>query len=128
MLRDLEAYEAKAALMPSPLKLGDWLSSTFGSEILADRRARERAAAALERGLPVVIEAVASFKDRPVTDLQAPEAPASAPAPAPAPPHVPAAAHAPAPARTTRRLPPVAVVAAIAVVAAAAAAVVLAAR
>jgi serine/threonine-protein kinase len=58
MLRDLEAYAADARLMTSPLQLGDWLEKTFGEEILARRRARERAAAALERGAPVVVQAV----------------------------------------------------------------------
>ena len=70
MLRDLEAYAASAKLMTSPLALGDWLEKTFGEAILARRRARERAVAALERGAPVVVQALAM--------------PASQPAPAPA--------------------------------------------
>jgi serine/threonine-protein kinase len=58
MLRDLEGYAASARLMTSPLQLGDWLERTFGEEILEKRRARERAAAALERGAPVVVQPI----------------------------------------------------------------------
>jgi serine/threonine-protein kinase len=58
MLRELEGYAATARLMTSPLQLGDWLEKTFGEEILARRRARERAAAALERGAPLVVSPI----------------------------------------------------------------------
>ena len=58
MLRDLEGYAVSARLMTSPLQLGDWLERTFGEEIVAKRRARERAAAALEKGAPVVVQAL----------------------------------------------------------------------
>jgi serine/threonine-protein kinase len=58
MLRDLEAYTVKARLMTSPLQLGEWLETTFGAEILDRRRARERAAAALERGAPLVMQPI----------------------------------------------------------------------
>ena len=58
MLRDLEGYAASAKLMTSPLQLGEWLEKTFGEEIVARRRARERAVAALEKGAPVVVEPV----------------------------------------------------------------------
>jgi serine/threonine protein kinase len=58
MQRALEDYAASAGLMPSPPKLGEWLERSFGEDILAQRRARERAAAALERGAAVVLEAV----------------------------------------------------------------------
>jgi serine/threonine protein kinase len=60
MLRDLEGYAASARLMTSPLALGDWLERTFGADILAKRRTRERAAAALEKGAPVVVQAIAA--------------------------------------------------------------------
>ncbi|HEY3819151.1 MAG TPA: serine/threonine-protein kinase [Polyangiaceae bacterium] len=59
MLRDLEGYAASARLMTSPLALGDWLEKTFGADILAKRRTRERAAAALERGAPLFVQAIA---------------------------------------------------------------------
>jgi serine/threonine-protein kinase len=59
MRRDLDGYAASAKLMTSPLALGEWLKKTFGEEILARRRARERATAALEMGAPLVLEAVA---------------------------------------------------------------------
>ncbi|HEY8039869.1 MAG TPA: serine/threonine-protein kinase [Polyangiaceae bacterium] len=74
MLRELEAYAASARLMTSPLQLGDWLEKTFGEEILARRRARERAVAALEKGAPLVVQPI-----QPI-------------APAPAPVHAPTAA------------------------------------
>ena len=60
MQRDLDDYAIGAKLMPSPLQIGDWLAKTFGEEILARRRARERAAAALEQGALVRVEAIAS--------------------------------------------------------------------
>jgi serine/threonine-protein kinase len=63
MQRDLDDYAARARLLPSPLKLGEWLSKTFGEDIVARRRARERAASALEMGAPVVLEAVAPFPE-----------------------------------------------------------------
>jgi serine/threonine protein kinase len=59
MHRDLDDYAARAKLMTSPLKLGDWLTEAFGSDIVAQRRTRERAAAALERGAPLVLQTVA---------------------------------------------------------------------
>jgi len=59
MLRDLEVYAASARLMTSPLQLGDWLEKTLGEDILEKRRARERAAAALEKGAPLVVQAIA---------------------------------------------------------------------
>jgi serine/threonine-protein kinase len=60
MQRDLDDYAARAKLVPSPLKLGEWLSNALGEDIVERRRARERAASALERGAPVVLEAVPS--------------------------------------------------------------------
>jgi eukaryotic-like serine/threonine-protein kinase len=84
MLRDLEGYAAAARLMTSPLQLGDWLERTFGQEIVDKRRSRERAAAALERGAPVVVQAIAASSPAP--------RPAASPALAtPPPPHVGAA-------------------------------------
>jgi serine/threonine protein kinase len=58
MQRDLESYAIAAKLMTSPLELGEWLIKTFGVDIVAQRRARERAAAALEKGPPVVLDPV----------------------------------------------------------------------
>jgi serine/threonine-protein kinase len=98
MLRELEGYAARARLMTSPLQLGDWLEKTFGAEILARRRARERAAAALERGAPAIVQAIAppappsssqAFRidvEPPSTGVLPPSAPSSpglAPLPAP---------------------------------------------
>lgn len=50
MLRDLEAYVARAGLVASPIRLGDWLMEHFGEELIEQRRARERAAKAIEAG------------------------------------------------------------------------------
>jgi serine/threonine protein kinase len=58
MQRDLESYAIRARLMTSPLQLGNWLTGTFGHEIVQQRRARERAAAALEKGALVVLEPI----------------------------------------------------------------------
>lgn len=58
MQRDLDQYAVSAKLMTSPLELGDWLKRTFGEEILGRRRARERATEALERGAPLVLQAI----------------------------------------------------------------------
>jgi serine/threonine protein kinase len=59
MLRDLDEYVAQARLMTSALQLGNWLTTTFGEDVIARRRSRERAVAALERGAPLVMEPVA---------------------------------------------------------------------
>jgi serine/threonine protein kinase len=56
MLRDLEAYAARARLLASPLRFGEWLTERFGGEIVELRRARERAAWGLtHRALPRVL-------------------------------------------------------------------------
>ncbi|AUX25713.1 uncharacterized protein SOCEGT47_062620 [Sorangium cellulosum] len=55
MLQDLTAYAAAADLSASPLRFGAWLRDRFGTEIVAARRARERAVRALELGPPAVI-------------------------------------------------------------------------
>jgi serine/threonine-protein kinase len=59
MLRDLDDYVARAKLMTSALQLGQWLATTFGDEIMARRRSRERAVAAMERGAPLIVEPIA---------------------------------------------------------------------
>jgi serine/threonine protein kinase len=92
MLRDLEAYAASARLMTSPLALGDWLEKTFGEDILARRRGRERAVSALERGAPVVVQPIAV---QALAQPAAPAPPTPAAAPTPTPTH--GHAHTPAP-------------------------------
>jgi len=117
MLRDLEGYAAAARLMTSPLQLGDWLERTFGSEIVEKRRSRERAAAALERGAPVVVQPIAEIRSEPGAVAPAPAAarPVHATPPPPfasaVPPVIPQSAAVPAtPARPSRRAPLVATV------------------
>jgi serine/threonine protein kinase len=48
LLRDLETYVAESKLVASPLRFGDWLIEKFGDDLVQQRRARERAAQALE--------------------------------------------------------------------------------
>jgi eukaryotic-like serine/threonine-protein kinase len=50
MLAALQAYVAKARLVASPIRLGEWLTQHFGGELVETRRARERAVKALEMG------------------------------------------------------------------------------
>jgi serine/threonine-protein kinase len=59
MLRDLDEYADRAGLRTSALALGEWLTRTFGEEIVIRRRARERALTALERGPPLFLEPIA---------------------------------------------------------------------
>ncbi|WP_437732015.1 serine/threonine-protein kinase [Sorangium sp. So ce1335] len=60
MLRDVTGYAAAAELTASPLRFGAWLRDNFGTEMVAARRARERAVRALELGPPAVLEPVAT--------------------------------------------------------------------
>jgi serine/threonine-protein kinase len=39
--RDLEAYLARAGLLASRLKLGEWIAETFGTKLIEERRASE---------------------------------------------------------------------------------------
>ncbi len=58
MQRDLREYAVSARLMTSPLELGEWLTKSFGLDIVSERRTKERATAAWEKGPAVVLEAV----------------------------------------------------------------------
>jgi serine/threonine-protein kinase len=53
MLRDVERYMSDIGLVVSPIRLGDWLVASLGSDIVLERRRRQRAAEALELGPPV---------------------------------------------------------------------------
>jgi serine/threonine-protein kinase len=70
MRRDLDDYAAAARMNANPLRLGDWLQKTFGEDIVAQRRSRERAAAALERGAPVQMQPIPPAAERPATSAQ----------------------------------------------------------
>jgi hypothetical protein len=50
MLRDLDEYLDSAGMLVSPIRFGDWMTMTFGTEIIEVRRMRERAAKAIEAG------------------------------------------------------------------------------
>ncbi|MCC6217122.1 MAG: serine/threonine protein kinase [Polyangiaceae bacterium] len=77
--RELEAWVVAAGLVASPLRFGEWLLSTFGEEILATRRARERGARALELGPPAVVTVISTpaEDDAPVSQAAVDPAPAS---------------------------------------------------
>jgi len=62
MLRDLEGYAIDTRQMASPLKLGEWMGEHFGVEVIARRRARERAAAAIAKGPLLVMTRIAAPK------------------------------------------------------------------
>jgi serine/threonine-protein kinase len=59
-VKDLDAYAAENRLLASPLRMGAFLTDHFGTDIIAQRRARERAAAAVDQG-PLVQISVVSF-------------------------------------------------------------------
>jgi serine/threonine protein kinase len=90
MLRDIENWLADAKLVVSPIRLGDWLVASLGSEIVLQRRERQRAAEALAMGPPVTLtplpfEPVSMPTPTPVMVIRRPNEPATAPAPATAP-------------------------------------------
>jgi serine/threonine protein kinase len=60
MHQDLEGYIGRAKLVASPLRLGEWLVANFGTDMVTQRRSRERALAALELGAPVKLERLPS--------------------------------------------------------------------
>ncbi|MCC7536168.1 MAG: serine/threonine protein kinase [Deltaproteobacteria bacterium] len=57
-LADLDGYVARNRLDTSQLRFGSWLTDQLGDEIVHVRRARERAAAALQKGPPVEIRPI----------------------------------------------------------------------
>ena len=82
MARDLDAYVSANHLVTSPLRLGTFLTEHFGAEIIEQRRARERAAAAIEAGPLLKIEVVSFPKAPPPTvDEPLPVAPSPDPQP-----------------------------------------------
>ncbi|MFO0591955.1 MAG: serine/threonine-protein kinase [Polyangiaceae bacterium] len=71
MLRDLESYAARARLLASPLRFGEWLMERFGTEIVELRRARERAAWGLtHKALPRVMLPAGSPIPPPVAPVE----------------------------------------------------------
>lgn len=80
LLMDLEAYAIETGQLASSIKLGDWLTTTFGEEALEHRRVRERAAAAIQRGPLVELRPIER------TPAPAPAVVVPQPAPNPAPP------------------------------------------
>ena len=72
----LENYMAKAKLVMSPLRLGDWMSEHFGAEITVQRRAREQALSA--KSLPPMPIANVPTDPGKVEELYGPSSLASA--------------------------------------------------
>ena len=64
MLRDLEAYAAKTRMLTSSIHFGAWLTQHFGKEVLSERRGRQRAIEAIERG-PVAVITPIGKRSRP---------------------------------------------------------------
>jgi serine/threonine-protein kinase len=99
MLRDIDDYLAGTGVVVSPIRLGDWLVASMGSEIVIERRKRQRAAEALALGPPVTLTPLpfqppptpATATPSPGTVAASPAAPA-VPSLPPAPPHAPAGA------------------------------------
>lgn len=58
MLSALDEYAAEARLFASQLRFGAFLTDHFGTGVVAERRARERAARALEKGPPALLEPI----------------------------------------------------------------------
>ncbi|HEY3237472.1 MAG TPA: serine/threonine-protein kinase [Polyangiaceae bacterium] len=63
MLRDLEDYIANSGLIASPLHFGEWMMKSFGGDIVKERRARERAAMAVEAGPLLEISPLGSSQE-----------------------------------------------------------------
>lgn len=87
MLDELQRYVAKARLVASPIRLGEWLTQHFGAELVAARRARERAIKALEVGpvaqitpsVPAVARVAAKVEAPPASAEPEPAAPPRTP-------------------------------------------------
>ncbi len=72
MLDALQRYVSSARLVASPIRLGEWLTTHFGAELVEARRARERAVRAIEAGPIAVVT--------PLAPPSAPTAPNGSPA------------------------------------------------
>jgi len=64
MLRDVERYASHAKMQASPLHFGGFLREHFGKEMLSERRSRQRAIEAIERGPVAVITPIAGPKKK----------------------------------------------------------------
>jgi serine/threonine protein kinase len=85
MLRDLEAYLADSGMLASRLKLGEWIATSFGTELIEKRRASERR---LPKSVPPPrsserVRAAAGTPDAPASSSTSIPAAPAAPAPTP---------------------------------------------
>jgi serine/threonine-protein kinase len=75
MRKELEGWVKDAKLGASVLKLGEWLTTTFGEDVVSHRRARERAVRALETGpaarVTPIVEAKPEIEEPPPESLVA---------------------------------------------------------
>jgi serine/threonine-protein kinase len=81
MLRELEAYAAKSGMFASSIRFGEWLMEHFGEELVSQRRARERAAKALEAGPLARVQAIggSAYAKTPMPDPVRHRPPSGAP-------------------------------------------------
>lgn len=87
MLRDLEHWALRAQMRASPLRFGPWLLDHFGADMVAARRARERAMRALELGPALMIAPVIPVEARGKVEIEIEATPTPTPVtPAPLPP------------------------------------------
>jgi serine/threonine-protein kinase len=61
---ELDAYVLAARLHASQIRFGEFLTEHFGADILVERRARERAARALEKAKPVELTLLPQDRER----------------------------------------------------------------
>ncbi|MDI1445043.1 serine/threonine-protein kinase [Polyangium sp. 6x1] len=80
MLRDIEAYAAKTRMLTSSIQFGAWLTHHFGKELISERRARQRAIEAIERG-PVAVITPIGKRARPANGNAAQKNPNHTPTP-----------------------------------------------
>ncbi len=81
MLRELEDYTREAKLTSSPLRFGEWLVESFGTDIVTQRRERERAADALEHGPAAIVTPLPLPPSLPAEPGSPSPRPSTAPAP-----------------------------------------------
>jgi len=84
MLRDLEEYARGAKLGGSSIRLGEWMTTEFGEEVVSQRRARERALVA--KSIPIMAAVVPEKTSSAVANAKLEETTKSDPPPSEEPP------------------------------------------
>lgn len=85
LLRSVDDYVRSARFVTSSIAFGDWLVEHFGSDIVAQRRSRERAARALDAGPPIELDPLtpAPLTAEPAVEAMPPTLRSTTPPPAP---------------------------------------------